>query len=148
MLRHVSSTWQKTSINKVFEYKIFKGSHDCATYLRICANLGLTNAKHEKIVLISCICHNLTENFDCAKELAFRKSGRSHGFLPHLPGSSEFGRARPRPTPRPGHDCRGKDNCRGLNLPWCQDNCRQLKTFKTTMDCSRILQKCLFLSFY
>ena len=45
--------------------------------------------------------------------------GRSHGSLPHLPGSSDLGRARalPRPTPRPGQNCRGKDDCRGLDVP-------------------------------
>ena len=38
-------------------------SHDCAQYLRICANVGLINAKHEHLALISCICHNLTKFF-------------------------------------------------------------------------------------
>ena len=29
--------------------------HDCAKYLRICANFGLMNVKQEKVLLISCI---------------------------------------------------------------------------------------------
>ena len=36
-------------------------SHDCAKYLRICANFGRRNAKQEKLALMSSICHNLTK---------------------------------------------------------------------------------------
>ena len=38
-------------------------SHDCTKYLRICANVVLINAKHEKVALISCICHYVKKFF-------------------------------------------------------------------------------------
>ena len=72
-------------------------SHNCAKYLRICANFGLMNANEEKLAQLLYIYHNLTmfsnftsfyvnfthvfvqnfqsEHFDCANKLAFRKSG-------------------------------------------------------------------------
>ena len=88
-------------------------SHDCAKYLRICANFG----KHEKLVLILCIGHILTkkifyfyyittynsaqnfqsEHIDCATEFAFRKSAGSFCATPRtLSGANHIKLLKPK----------------------------------------------------
>ena len=85
--------------------------YNCAKYLRICANVGLMNARQEKLVLISCLgqyfykvmlvlhvfmefltrvsAQNFqSEYFDCATEFAFRKSGEKMGSTEILPSTS------------------------------------------------------------
>ena len=56
-----ANTWQ------VFKPEFLKAaimqSHDCANFLKTCANFGIMNRKKEKLALISYICHNLTKLF-------------------------------------------------------------------------------------
>ena len=55
--QEVSVKWLGVVYPEVLKAAIMQ-SHDCAKYLRICANFGLMNAKLDKLALISCICHN------------------------------------------------------------------------------------------
>ena len=50
--------FQYDNINAEFLKAAIIQLHNCAQSLRMCANFGLMKAKHEKLALISCICHN------------------------------------------------------------------------------------------
>ena len=55
-------SFQYENINAEFLKAATMKSHNCAESLSMCANYGLIKAKHKKVALISCICHNLTNN--------------------------------------------------------------------------------------